>query len=438
MRTTLLRPAGRRLPHRFAAGFLLLPAFPGGHQPDAAPAAPPLYPLPLYTLSFGGGHPELELADLPDLSGDGVRDFLVGIQDSGLVSLRSGANGVQLNSWTGLVISFGTAVAAAGDVDGDGVGDFLIGSPREGSFGTVHVYSGATQALLAAFGPQGTVNSTQTIHFGESVASAGDLNGDGRSEIAVGAPRDNGRTGKLEVIDLQGGAAPVLLDEWFGTGTYSTLGDTVASAGDQNGDGVADLLVGATERLAPFAIQGPGEAFLLDGASLAAAGPPAVLRTFTGPNAGSCLGFALADAGDIDGNGRSEYLIGAPDFGPYQNGAGSAELRTGATHNGLGWTYPGRRADWHRGRSVAPCRGDRNGDGRADVLIGCADDSSGAVPQTIVVVLDGRDGTQIERVKTPTSSGQFGYSLCGLGDIDGDGLANYAIADASAGTVDVF
>ena len=306
-----------------------------------------------------------------DVNGDGIDDIIIGAsripmlgtpgagatyvlfgrsdrfsESEGFVDLRSitAADGVIVNGIDSSDNS-GNAVATA-DVDGDGVADLLIGAPGGdpgGRYqaGETFVVFGRDIDLGELFpeeleladldGTNGTVIRGAVGSDGEflgdesgfSVASAGDVNGDGIEDIVVGAPRAgtafvvfgsaSGFGESLELSDLDGtnGFA------FASTGTYEYAGFSVSSAGDVNGDGIDDLLVGIPERgdggeaYVVFGIDQPGGEEL-----------PALLRTtdIDGTNgfvisaAGSGLdaGRSVAAVGDINDDGLDDIVVGAP------------------------------------------------------------------------------------------------------------------------------
>lgn len=188
------------------------------------------------------------IAGLGDVDGDGFADFAVGGSDS--VSVVSGATGGTLFTVSGNAIGFGLAVAGPGDLDGDGVGDLVVGSPLDNG-GRVAVYSGADGGFL--YDVRGAPGE-----FGLDVAGTGDIDGDGVADFVVGAPTA-GDGGMAFVYSGRDGA---LIQSFTGTDSSgdSDFGLSVAGTGDVNGDGVPDILVGIVD------IESAGEARLFSGA----------------------------------------------------------------------------------------------------------------------------------------------------------------------------
>jgi len=196
------------------------------------------------------------LAMAEDVDGDGHDEAIIsaksasplGVLAAGEVWVYSGATGSQIYHWTGIGAwdGFGGSVAAAGDTDGDGVSDILIGASYVDPSvsiggGQAFLYSGANGSLLRHW-------HDLSVHDcgNHRVSGAGDINGDGLADILVGAPFSlpNG-IGDAGMVSLYSGADGALLHRWMGTSYRDNLGSSVAAAGDVNADGQPDLLVGS-------------------------------------------------------------------------------------------------------------------------------------------------------------------------------------------------
>src|SRR5262245_49467194 len=175
-----------------------------------------------------------------------------------LLSLPVAAQAV-LTTWGGASGAGLSAVTSVGDIDLDGKADLALGAPGENlARGRVTLVSGATHATL--FSVAGTLPGER---FGAAVAPAGDVNGDGRLDVLVGAPGSTLMTGSARVLSGVDGS---VLRTLTGTGLGSHFGAAVAGAGDSNGDGKADLLVGAPD-YASGTGSGNGQVTLWSGSS---------------------------------------------------------------------------------------------------------------------------------------------------------------------------
>lgn len=269
----------------------------------------------------------------------------------------------------------GTAVGPAGDVNGDGISDVLVGAPGQGGWGVAKVFHGVPDlpATTAAWTVQGTADYQ---HLGQSVASAGDVNGDGYSDLLVGIPGSSTDQGRVQLF-LGSATGLAITPVWsaMGENLNDGFGHCVASAGDVNGDGYSDVLVGAPRWPMGVTNQWRGKAYLF----LGNAGGLAAAAAWTkdGPQVESRFGYSLSGAGDVNGDGYSDVLIGAYTQG---NGAGTGDGAAYVFH-GSGTGLPAT-ADWAAvseqhapshtstfGVSVAMA-GDVNGDGYDDVIIG--------------------------------------------------------------------
>jgi hypothetical protein len=259
------------------------------------------------------------VSGLGDVDGDGHADLLAagawndtGGADAGRVRVYSGRTGSVLYAVLGddAGDQLGRGLASAGDVDGDGVPDFVAGAIHDDDggldAGSARVYSGVDGAALHTF--HGTAAGE---HQGWSVAGAGDLDGDGRDDVLVGAPGADIDAGSARAYS---GADGSLLFEWRGAEPGAQLGAAVAAAGDVDGDGRPDLLLGSPGEA------GRGSVRLVSGAD------GALLLVQFGDSQGDAFGAAVAGAGDLDGDGAADWIVGArwDDDGGAQSGTARA------------------------------------------------------------------------------------------------------------------
>ncbi len=320
-----------------------------------------------------------------DVDGDGHVDRLVADDRAGRVWIHRGrADGMNRRGAT-LVIAdrprsgLGAALAPAGDVNGDGYGDVLVSASlhrTEGSDaeGRVYLFLGGPRGLRrpAAWTFDGTRKASG---FGDAIASAGDVNGDGYGDILIGEPAGEADGAERWFNDgraylfLGGPHGPNASPAWIGRGRREGgwFGSSVASAGDVDGDGYGDVVIGAAEDSDARALDqaAEGRAYLFRGGPRGLAARPS--WTMEGNGSNTRFGSAVA-GGDFDGDGYSDVAIGAPGAG-----AGEGEVRIYAG----GPNGPSRRPLWVGGRDghrfagdalFAP--GDLDGDGKHELLVG--------------------------------------------------------------------
>jgi hypothetical protein len=360
------------------------------------------------------------LAPLPDVTGDGVPDLLVGetngdcsVQDEGAAYVFSGSDGTPWSTQCGTGGAFGWAVARVDDVDGDGISDYVVGEPAYDSSlgsnaGRVCVYSGNSGSLIYTLEGEEQQNS-----FGVSAAGIGDIDGDGRGDFIVGAhnyayfsPPSIGRSyiysgatgalirshdgeqaydqfgwnaaglgdvdadgiddygvmanydplGVFGAVYVYSGATGTQLYKWVG-GPYYRLGEGMAGHLDWNGDGFGDILVGA-----PVNLVSDGYVYIYsgkDGSTLAAV---------TGETYGTQFGFSVANVGDMNGDGYPEIIVGEPLNDELHRGAGRATLLSGRTLRRLYHFYGAGTGTTQFGiRSGGGL--DYNADGIPDVIV---------------------------------------------------------------------
>ncbi|MFG0316959.1 MAG: integrin alpha, partial [Planctomycetota bacterium JB042] len=364
----------------------------------------------------------LDVAGVGDIDQDGTPDLAVGsIWDStgalnaGSAWIHSGATGQLLHQFSGDSAHdhLSESIAGAGDVDQDGFADVITGAPNDDNTvfnaGSARVHSGRTGAPLHTFDGSGTQHA-----FGWSVDGAGDVDGDGFDDVLAGAFSGN-------EARLHSGRTGALLAQWTGS-SGSRFGSAVAGVGDVNGDGFPDALVGA-----PLASEGSsvnGGAYVFSGAGAG------LLRSHGGTFPNDWLGASVAGLGDADGDGFSDYAVGASTNAT--GGVGYARFFSGATGNVLHSVY-GDASETTLGAGVGPA-GDWDGDGRDDALVGAR--AGGPLGAGQVEVVSPATGAILETFSGPGSSAAFGAGLDHLGDVDGDGRPEIVVG--ASGSAHVF
>ena len=432
-----------------------------------------------------------------DINGDGIDDLLIGAPNAATAGVSVGAGYLlfgtdqgppnQLNLSTlsgakGTVINgesvfdaAGVSVSAAGDFNGDGIDDLVIGasgaSPNVGYSGASYVVFGDDQGLPSPLnlseidGSNGVVFNGVGAYdeSGASVSAAGDINGDGIADLVIGAPYANGGNGAAYVVfgSDQQWTSPVDLSGLDGSdgfrinsaGSSDTLGVSVSAAGDINGDGIDDLLIGATLAGSPgayngasYVVFGSTEAWSSAFNLSALDGNNGVL--FNGVSPGDEAGASVSAAGDVNGDGLDDLIIGAPLADPNGDDSGSVYVVFG---NDQSWSSPfnlsgldgnngfvlnGVNADDRAGAAVS-FAGDFNTDGITDLMIGAPRaDPNGADSGASYVVfgsdqawsasidlssLDGSSGFVLNGAK---AGDQSGGSVGTAGDIDNNGVVD--------------
>ncbi len=346
------------------------------------------------------------LAWIGDCDGDGAEELLVGswlatagrgaatlvpTPITGDVTLADSAwrvEGAQSGDWLGY------AVAGLGDVDDDGFDDLLLGAR-----GVSDIQSQAGAAWLlrgTAAGPQPLgegariVGTRERDFAGCAVAGPGDVDGDGLPDLLVGARGEDSGGGAYLFLDAPRGELPLAeaAGQLHGEEPYDYAGWALAGAGDVNGDGLNDILVGAYGRDDGW-LDACGGAYLIHGRGREAWTALSSLSqaevSWLGERAGDHAGWSVASPGDVDGDGRPDLVVGAPgsDLGEDDSGTvyllldiepGGADLNEAALRL---YGEAGAQAGW-----ALAATGDHDGDGLPDLLLGLperGEQSQGAV-----------------------------------------------------------
>jgi len=349
----------------------------------------------------------------------------------------------------------GISVSSAGDVDGDGLDDVLVGAPynewsdREGAAYIILGSSlGTNSTIDLSTADYKFVGEESVDYAGRSVASAGDVDGDGLDDVLVSAyMNDDAFT--------TAGAVYIILASSLGTNStidlsnadYKLLGEddwnyagiSVSSAGDVDGDGLDDVLVGANKN--DEGGSEAGAAYVILGSSLGTNSTISLSNAdykLVGESADSDAGISVSSAGDVDGDGLDDILVGAYKDDEGGSEAGAAYVILGSslgTSNSIDlstadYKLVGESGDDFAGYSVSSA-GDLDGDGLDDVLVGAfGDDDGGSDAGAAYVILGSSLGTSRTidlstadyKLLGESADDYTGRCVSSAGDVDGDGL----------------
>jgi hypothetical protein len=338
-------------------------------------------------------------------------------------------------------VDFGWRVAPAGDVNGDGRPDLIVGDPSNASVaqfaGRAYLFNGPLTANLTTADAVASISAEAFgDNLGFSVASAGDVNGDGIDDILIGARSNdtNGiQSGRVYLFygPVSGALAATSADAIIVGAAFDELGRDVAPLGDLNGDGFDDIILasdiaGGGSRGQVFIFNGP-----LAGTRTAASAD----ATITGSFANESFGASVASAGDVNGDGINDVIVGAPRFPLDGAGTGRAYLFFGPIAGSLIATQAnaiifGEAINDNFGTAVAGAH-DVNGDGKSDVIVG-ADQLFGTGPGKAYVFYGPLSGDIQAANAGAILTGEvdrdlFGTSVTSIGDFNGDGLSDVAV-----------
>jgi FG-GAP repeat len=378
------------------------------------PAGDVVYSVTGVTIQNGMG---LVVGGAGDFDGDARGDFIVGTNDR--LYAYSGLKGLQIwNKHGDFHFDWENAVVfPMRDLDGDTRDEILVGAPfanREGQprCGGVFVFSGATGNRLIAVRGQTTGD-----RFGASVAVLGDRDHDGVPDIVAGAPgmtvSGQDQRGNVALISGKNGDIQAFVGEGIPVGPGAHLGAAVAPIGDADGDGIPDFAVSAPDN-SPSGRTHAGSVYFISGAD----GHP--LQHIDGPEAEMRLGASMASAGDVNGDGRADLIVGAP--GRAVNGlvgAGSVYVFSNLPFRATLFRLDGAGAGDGFGTTVAG-GGDMDGDGHADILVGAPHATIDGHPDSgLVEVYSGAD--QHKLLRMPGTPGSLlGTAAAFCGDVSGD------------------
>ncbi len=357
-----------------------------------------------------------------DVNDDGYDDVLVGAVGYTNGQTAEGAAFVYFGSAAGPSLTydwmaegnqassgFGASLGGAGDVNGDGYDDLIIGARSydndQVDEGRVFVYHGSPTGPEAS--PAWMMEAYEDgAAYGYAVGTAGDVNGDGYSDIIIGTPYwdhqaflDNGRVSVF--LGSPSGLKSTSVWDFIGLQSVN-LGASVGTAGDVNGDGYDDIIMGAP--LDSYQNNSAGTAIVTYGSATMSAATFTFIDTLV---ANAHLGSAVSTAGDVNNDGYADILIGASTYTNGQSSEGQAFLHLGSP-TGVStlpaWTVQSDQAGARLGTAIAPA-GDVNGDGFADIVVGALDYSNGQLGEGKVWAFYGNRSPGLDRAPRQMTPG---------------------------------
>jgi len=401
-----------------------------------------------------------------DVNGDGYDDVVVGAY---LSNLKAGGAGAAFIYYGGPSMSttstydvyleyasidqayFGKSVSSAGDVNGDGYDDVVIGAHfsdlKAPQAGAAFIYHGGpampTTSTYNIYLEYASIDGGGAGNFGSSVSSAGDVNGDGYDDVVVGAYLSNLKAGGAGAAFIYHGGPSMdttstynIYLEYASTDDAS-FGISVSSAGDVNGDGYDDVVVGAY--FSDLKASSAGAAFIYHGGpSMQTTSTYNIYLEYASTDTNAYFGYSVSSAGDVNGDGYDDVIVGAYGSDLKATSVGAAFIYYGGPSMSTTSTYNiyleyASTDDAYFGSSVSSA-GDVNGDGYDDVVVGAYVSGLKATQAGAAFIYHGGPSMQttstyniyLEYASTDTNA-YFGRSVSSAGDINGDGYDDLVV-----------
>ncbi len=352
-----------------------------------------------------------------DVDGDGINDVTTSAptwgadgSQAGKIYTYSGASGALLwEAVGGPGDQFGIGIEAAGDVNGDGIPDVVGGAPG-GNY--VQVHHGRTGEVLIRFD-----GAQEGEALGQKVSDLGDLNGDGFDDVMGGAPSNDLAGEDAGAVYVISGADGSVLHTWLGETAGANLGS--AGGGRVAEDGSALVAIGAPGA-GPF---GSGRVYVYRGLE----DEPAFI--VESDEQGAALGgMFVSIVGDVDADGTRDVYASDWSHGGLGASTGRIHVHSGATGERL-FTLSGEAAG--DGFGIGPAdAGDVDGDGHDDLVVGAWQHASLAVSGGKVYVHSGADASLMSTITGQVMGETLGFDATGMGDMNGDGVPEFLLTSA--------